>query len=206
MCTMQNYTFTDLTEFQEIPDKDPIFVTFKNCNFQKLNLESYKFYWCTFENCHIVEPLTIECHCLTIKNSDIKLSEHIKVELLSIQYSNFTIRQKIKVTKFVIKDSTIKDIHNVNYTSCKIYMEINEELLNMIINGDLIKDKHTCYELYVSYLFIYKIYNFIYNYLDYNITGYCGLVFFDTLRNEYRKIRLIKAVEALQNKFKFKTI
>ena len=200
---MSRYKLIDLTEFPEIPDKKPFVVTFKNCNFQKLNLESYNIGTCYFENCQIVEPLIINCNYLIIKNSNIKLSEHIKVDNLWIQCPEYTFDSKIEVISFIISDSIIKGIHNIDYKECRIYIEnINENLLNMIINEDLFKDKHTHYDLCVSSRYKDKMYNFIYSYLDYNITGDCGLVCFDTLRNSFKKIKLIKAVEALQKKLK----
>ena len=201
---MTFYTYKNLTEFPNVPKKNgETYLNFVNCNFQKVNLEHYGLVSCTFDNCQIVEPLIINCYCLLIKKSDIKLSEHVKVEVLSIQHSNFTIIQKINVEFFIIYNSTIKDIHNIDYNECKIYIENNnDDLLNMIINGDLFKDKHTHYDLSVSSRYKDKVYNFIYNYADYNIFGHCDEIFFSVLRNECKKIKLIKAIEALQKKLK----
>ena len=212
------YTFTNLTEFPELPKKnkcftflknmcsitrkDMFFVTFENCKFQKLNLESYGIYECSIDNCQIVEPLIINCNFLIIKNSNIKLSEHIKVKRLSIQCLEYTFDSKIEVISFIIKDSIIKGINNINFRYCSVHLDHNEKLLDMIINGDLFKDKHTHYDLCVSSRYKDKMYNFIYNYADYNIFGGCGGIYFDVLRDRFKKIKLIKAVEALQKKLK----
>lgn len=197
---MSSYTFTDLTEFSEIPDKNPVFVIFGNCNFQRLNLESYKIGMCYFINCQIIEPLTINCYCLSIENSNIKLSEHVKIDTLIVKCPEFVFEYKIKVKRFSISNSTIKGIHNIKYSYFIVKIGDNESLLNMIIKEDLLKDKNIHYELIVTPKHVDVLYDFIYHPSNYNITGYCGLDSFDVLRNKYRKIKFIKAVEALQKK------
>lgn len=174
MTTFEGDCYLQFVNLTEFPD------------LSKITINNKYTYNLRFENCkfHIVKPIPFPIYYFSLINSEITFDIQTSIPYL------------------IISDSIVNGIDNIICNLYDIFVYKNNVLLENLRKGLYFKNKDIRYNLLIENNNGYNKYNFLYDYLDYNIGG---VFFYDNVKkliHNYKKIKLIKSIEALQKKLR----